>query len=44
MDSHPETPQWTAARLAAVAPTWEPDLGRARLLIRAASRRTTAAR
>ena len=35
MDSHPETPQWTAARLAAAAPTWEPDLGRARRLIRA---------
>ena len=34
MDSHPETPQWTAARLAAVAPTWEPDPVRARLRVR----------
>jgi hypothetical protein len=34
MDSHPETPQWTAARLAAVKPTWEPDLVRARMLMR----------
>jgi hypothetical protein len=34
MDSHPETPQWTAARLAAVAPTWEPDPVRARMSIR----------
>ena len=34
MDSHPETPQWTAARLDAIAPTWETDLVRARTLIR----------
>ena len=34
MDSHPDTPQWTAARLAAVAPTWEPSLGRGRTLVR----------
>jgi hypothetical protein len=34
MDSHPETPQWTAARLAAVAPTWEPDPVRARMRVR----------
>jgi hypothetical protein len=34
MDSHPETPQWTAARLAAVAPAWEPDPVRARALMR----------
>ena len=33
MDSHPDTPQWAAARLAAVAPTWEPDLVRARRLM-----------
>jgi len=38
MDSHPETPQWTAARLAALTPTWEPDLGRARTLLRPAPR------
>jgi hypothetical protein len=35
MDNHPETPQWTAARLAAVAPTWEPDSLRARAALRA---------
>jgi hypothetical protein len=34
MDSHPETPQWTADRLASVAPAWEPDLVRARTRIR----------
>ena len=34
MDSHPETEQWTAARMAAVTPTWEPDLVRARGLVR----------
>jgi hypothetical protein len=34
MDSHPDTPQWTAARLAAVAPTWEPDPLRAHALMR----------
>jgi hypothetical protein len=34
MDSHPDTPQWTAARLAAVKPAWEPDLVRARMLVR----------
>jgi hypothetical protein len=36
MDSHPDTPTWTAARLAAVAPTWEPDPLRARASRRAA--------
>jgi hypothetical protein len=36
MDSHPETPQWTAARLAAVSPAWEPDPVRARALLRPA--------
>jgi hypothetical protein len=34
MDSHPET-QWIAGRLAAVAPTWEPDPVRARTALRA---------
>jgi hypothetical protein len=34
MDSHPDNTRWTAARLAAVAPTWEPDLVRARTLLR----------
>jgi len=34
MDSHPETPPWTAARLAAVAPAWKPDPVRARALLR----------
>jgi hypothetical protein len=31
MDSHPET-AWIADRLAAIAPTWEPDVARARRL------------
>jgi hypothetical protein len=35
MDSHPEIPPWTAARLASIAPTWTPDVMRARMLIRA---------
>ena len=35
MDSHPENAEWTAARLAAVAPTWEPDPVRARMRVRA---------
>ena len=43
MDSHPETPQWTAARLAAVAPTWEPDPGRARMLVAPDRRRVRGA-
>ncbi|MEO5819625.1 MAG: hypothetical protein ABIT71_03910, partial [Vicinamibacteraceae bacterium] len=34
MDSHPDTAQWTTDRLAAVAPTWEPDAIRARTLVR----------
>jgi hypothetical protein len=34
MDSHPDTPQWSAARLAAVAPAWEPDPVRGRALMR----------
>jgi hypothetical protein len=36
MDSHPETPQWIAARLAALTPSWEPDPVRARALLRPA--------
>ena len=42
MDSHPETPQWTAARLAAVTPTWEPDVVRARTLSARRRRRARA--
>ncbi len=36
MDSHPET-QWVAARLAAVAPAWEPDVVRAGARLHAAA-------
>jgi hypothetical protein len=36
MDNHPET-QWIAARLAAIAPAWEPDIVRAGARMRAAS-------